>query len=81
MLRHFTDLAGREWRVWDVMPTSQSSLVLQRQVPTASAGWLAFETRAERRRLSPIPTEWTNADDAGLMELLEKAQVVKRITR
>ena len=36
-------------------------------------GWLAFESRAERRRLAPIPNGWEEMPDARLEELLERA--------
>jgi hypothetical protein len=33
---------------------------------TAKAGWLCFESQDERRRLTPIPEDWTRADEAQL---------------
>lgn len=31
-----------------------------------SMGWLCFESDSEKRRLSPIPDDWTTCDDARL---------------
>jgi hypothetical protein len=38
-----------------------------------ASGWLAFESKSERRRLSPIPEDWANGSDAQLADLLERA--------
>lgn len=35
-------------------------------------GWLCFESRQEKRRLSPIPADWTTCSDENL-ELYEKS--------
>ena len=36
-------------------------------------GWLAFESKRERRRLSPIPTGWETATDAELERFCRSA--------
>lgn len=36
-------------------------------------GWLAFQNGEERRRLAPIPADWSTLDEAALLALLEKA--------
>ena len=36
-------------------------------------GWLTFATSNERRRLSPIPAGWEEADEIGLRQLLARA--------
>ena len=41
-----------------------------------TAGWLAFESPAERRRLSPIPQGWDQLDEPVLADLCSKAKVV-----
>ena len=38
-----------------------------------SAGWLAFESEAERRRLAPIPPNWEAVSEAELAALCAKA--------
>ena len=37
-------------------------------------GWLCFEHRQDRRRLSPIPDEWAQATDRELEKYLESAR-------
>jgi hypothetical protein len=37
-------------------------------------GWLAFQNGKERRRLVPIPNDWTTIDDSALVALLEQAE-------
>src|SRR5688572_5588238 len=39
-------------------------------------GWLCFESRREKRRLSPIPDDWTTCDDATLESYLHEGQRV-----
>jgi len=39
-------------------------------------GWLAFQSRDERRRLVPIPPGWSDLDDRALAELCARATVV-----
>jgi hypothetical protein len=37
-------------------------------------GWLAFQCGSERRRLTPIPTDWFDMPDPSLADLLEQAR-------
>lgn len=39
-------------------------------------GWLCFESSREKRRLSPIPGDWTTCDDETLEAYCNDAQVV-----
>lgn len=44
-------------------------------------GWLAFESEQEdRRRLAPIPADWTRCTDEQLAEYCEQARQVRRST-
>ncbi len=38
-----------------------------------SRGWLCFETRAQRRRLTPIPDDWTNCPEPQLERYCQEA--------
>ena len=49
--------------------------------PDLLLGWLAFEARHERRRLTPVPEGWELLDAAGLEQLLVTAAVVGRPRR
>ena len=71
-IQEFSDEAGVRWRVWATTPSRGNVR------PQFAAGWLAFESGIERRRLAPIPAEWTEADDAGLREMLGQATVIIR---
>jgi hypothetical protein len=39
-------------------------------------GWLAFQTGDDRRRLVPIPDNWSTMNDDSLLTLLERADRV-----
>jgi hypothetical protein len=73
-LRTLTDQDGTLWSVWDVMPQIQ-------QVVGLENGWLCFESKSEKRRLSPIPPAWHEMDDAALTALLGTARTVKPTAR
>lgn len=45
--------------------------------PSRELGWLAFQSRQENRRLSPIPPAWESASDAEMRKFLERASQVK----
>lgn len=46
-----------------------------------SAGWLAFESKHEKRRLRPIPEGWPTQSDADLQQLLADAEPAPRSNR
>ena len=71
-IREFTDAADVRWRVWATTPMRGNVR------PQFAAGWLSFESPAERRRLAPIPDPWADAADDALCELLSRAIVVSR---
>jgi hypothetical protein len=41
-------------------------------------GWLCFEAEVEKRRLSPIPTDWMNCATARLEEYCRSAKLARR---
>ena len=86
--RAFKDRLGREWEVWEVYPSTTERRVTadavaverrQRSEPRASLpdalrhGWLAFESKRERRRFGPPPDGWETMSDLELAELVERA--------
>jgi hypothetical protein len=73
-VRSFRDPEGREWSVWDVIPSRKSDLFLP---ATMADGWLCFEAAHEKRRLHPVHTEWEGLDEPGLWALCERADPVK----
>src|SRR4051812_17120220 len=46
-------------------------------IVTPGAGWLCFERGEERRRLSPIPGDWSQCDDAQLETYCRSARAVR----
>lgn len=44
-------------------------------------GWLAFESKLERRRLIPVPDDWEQLTDRELRALLAHSQVSSRPRR
>ncbi len=40
-------------------------------------GWLCFEARAEKRRLTPIPADWLRCDDDCLERYCRQAKVAR----
>ena len=87
--RRFRDLFGREWDVWEVVPTglteaqdgmSDGDVESADHRPLRSVlpeqlreGWLAFQWDSERRRFAPVPPRWVSLDDSELQLLLERA--------
>jgi hypothetical protein len=67
--RLFKDASGREWEVWDVVPSKWVG-------PTLDGGWLAFQSGEDRRRLNPLPLYWVSAPEEELRELLGRAKPV-----
>lgn len=43
-----------------------------------SSGWLCFEGAAQKRRLSPIPDDWSRCADSQLEEYCRMARPVRR---
>lgn len=73
--RHFDDAEGRRWDTFAVYPTEDVAVRARLPEPYRH-GWLAFDSGAEKRRLSPIPRDWTERSERELCELLERAQAV-----
>ena len=46
-----------------------------------AGGWLAFESKHDKRRLTPIPTGWEGLDELALEQLCEQARSVGRPRR
>ena len=85
MLRAFTDAVGREWQVWQVLPSGVSgsednvdsfARVSLTGTPFAE-GWLCFESPLEKRRLAPIPDGWEHLEDGLLEQLCQRAEAVR----
>lgn len=64
-LREFDDADGARWWVWDTVPGTAKGLA-----DDFRAGWLTFDSGAERRRLAPIPDGWAELAPERLRLLL-----------
>ena len=90
--RRIRDERGATWDIWDVLPGDvfvgnydRRSNDRLRELPPESTptvqpelenGWLCFQSAGERRRLTPIPADWFDFNDALLCALLDTATPV-----
>jgi hypothetical protein len=77
--RSFRDPEGREWQVWDVVPSREADAASRSSAylpPEMADGWLCFEAADQKRRLSPFPIGWDERDDAGIHALCREAHPV-----
>ena len=79
-LREFVDSQQREWKVWDVTPERMHPVTAREmfhgRYVDYQEGWLVFESAAERRRLAPFPSRWSEFPDVEIETLLKMAEVV-----
>jgi len=78
--RFFDDGRGVRWDVWAVYPEARPS-PLSALPGTFPTGWLVFESVGEKRRLSPIPSDWQSLPADELERLCTQAEVAPRRTR
>lgn len=76
--RRFADTDGTEWMVRAVHPADRTDARHSRLLGAFQQGWLAFECDHGKRRLSPIPDDWEQLDDAALRALCAKADAAPR---
>jgi hypothetical protein len=82
MLREFKDRNGTDWLVWDVYPTAEG----ERMADPGSVfphrefaeGWLCFESKTEKRRVTPVPIGWHDWSDDQLNDLCAGAGYVSQ---
>jgi hypothetical protein len=82
-VRHFRDAAGIEWQVFLTERSPEASRRDHHLPEAFRAGWLVFESSAEKRRLGPVPAEWESLTDAELAAYCARAipQTPKRGAR
>lgn len=71
--RSLVDAHGVKWDVFAVHPAPHDA-PRSPLPPAFEHGWLCFESRAEKRRLAPIPREWELFDDRELERLSQRAE-------
>lgn len=76
-MRTITDAAGTLWTVFEVRKEGAGEK--WSYLPAEyGLGWLCFESKISKRRLTPVPTHWRDATDAELVRMLGQAQTVNR---
>ncbi len=76
-LRSFSDSAGMEWTVLEVVPDEVLAGGANVAPDPYSRGWLLFRSeggRGEKRRLAPYPAEWTSFGPEALEALCARAE-------
>lgn len=80
-MREFKDHRGREWRAWEVTPEAiyPQTKAEDYLADCFRSGWLVFETvdGLDKRRLCPPPFGWEQRSNADLMDLVERAEVLR----
>jgi hypothetical protein len=74
--REIEDARGVRWIVFAVHPSATRGRVTIRE--HFRAGWLAFDSGVETRRLAPIPDAWEGMTDPELATLCERAEAAPR---
>jgi hypothetical protein len=78
-MRILVDASGTEWTVFEVKRgpggRDRMSYLPERFVD----GWLCFESKIGKRRLTPIPARWREVGDIEMTGLLAKATPVSRM--
>lgn len=69
--RTFTDSAGLTWDVFEVHRASKKPGAVSAGL---EAGWLAFASGEQKRRLAPFPPDWDSFSDGDLAALCEVAR-------
>lgn len=78
-VREFTDTSGVEWRVWEVSADRMHPVTRIEDLLELATGWLAFESKDEKRRLpAPYPVEWDTLPLPELERLCRQAPPVTR---
>jgi hypothetical protein len=73
MLIRFRDSNGTEWEAWVVSGAAASRYPSRDGSSSPRAGWLCFESSAERRRLADYPLDWYERSPLELSQLCARA--------
>lgn len=76
-MRTVTDHNGIEWTVFEVK--RQASGARWAYLPEGfESGWLCFESKMGKKRLTPVPAGWRRASDDEVIRMLNRAAAVNR---
>jgi hypothetical protein len=78
-MRIITDSAGISWTVFEVKRQGGPKDRWAYLPEEFDDGWLCFESKFSKRRLTPVPPKWRDAADAELVRLLIQARPVNRL--
>ena len=71
-MRHFTDSTGVEWTVYEVK-RGDTQAKWSYLPDEYNDGWLCFESRYSKRRLTLVPNGWREANEEELERMLWQA--------
>lgn len=77
-MRTITDSTGVEWTVFEVKRQGGVSDRWAYLPEEFDNGWLCFESGFGKRRLTPVPTHWREAEHDDLIRMLRRASPVVR---
>src|SRR4051812_12264806 len=76
-MRDFTDSAGTEWTVFEIRRQGNEEENWAYLPQGFRAGWLCFESKVGKRRLSPVPDGWKSLGQSDLDTMLKQATAVR----
>ena len=77
-MRTITDANGVEWTVFEVRRDIQTTDQWSYLPEEFGDGWLCFESKYSKRRLTPVPNDWEALSKDELVRLLTRAAPVRR---
>jgi hypothetical protein len=77
-MRTIADSNGIAWTVFEVKRQGGSGDQWTYLPEEYGNGWLCFESKVSKRRLTPVPPYWAELSDHELEALLQKAKPVGR---
>ena len=77
-MRTITDATGVEWTVFEVRRDGQTTDQWSYLPEEFGDGWLCFESKYSKRRLTPVPDDWERLDQHDLVRMLGRAAPVRR---
>ena len=80
-MRQIRDVAGVEWMVYEVNPATSEWRSIESLPEGYRSGWLCFESPTEKRRLTPLPSDWQELTLEQLGGLLLTAVLVRKPVR
>jgi hypothetical protein len=77
-MRILMDESGTEWTVFEVKRGAGARERMSYLPERFGEGWLCFESKLGKRRLTPIPQRWREYGDEEMIRLLVRATPVNR---